>query len=150
VSLQKDREFSRELYDERNPSKALDEYIKTQSAWGVKRYREHRPYGTRFFARLHSTEEVRDKTDSSAIHSDQIRFHVFYNSRSREMLKILLAYQLSFPRRFKLLHEFDLSPMRKSNIDEVTLEYYNNRKYVDKSVAEDMARHFLAYVANRV
>ena len=128
----------------------LDEYIKAQNAWVVKMYEEYRPHGVRFFARLHSTEEVRDRTDSSAIHSDQIRFHVFHNFRSREMLKILLAYQLSFHRRFKLPHDFDLSPMRRSNIDEITLEFYNNRKYVDKSVAEDMARHFLAYVANRV
>lgn len=123
-------------------------YRHERDSWIRNKYIEYRKLGARFGVELHSTERGRLPDDGFDMPDPlyRIRLRLEHHFRARKMPPILESYKIMFNQSFSPDHYFYHGPQEEPHSEVMTLELFNEPKYVRKNEAEDIVRHFLDYM----
>jgi len=126
-------------------------YRHERDSWMRKKYLEYRKLGARFGVQLHSTERGRLPNDGFELPNPpyKIRFEVDHHYPARKMPKILESYEPIFNNSFPP-HYMSSHLSKEPHSEMLTLELFNEPKYVRKDQAESIVRHFLDYMVSAV
>lgn len=127
-------------------------YRHERDSWIRNKYLKYRKVGARFGLNLHSTERGRLPDDGFDMPDPpySIGLRLEHHFRARKMPPILESYKPLFNQLFSPDHHYYYGPQEEPHSEIMTLELFNEPKYVRKNKAEDIVRHFLGYMVSAV